>query len=332
MTPASAQPQVYTDLNGLATLRGQARSQSPEATAAAAKQFEGMFIQLMLKSMRDASLGGEGLLDNDQLRLYQDLFDKQIAISMAERKDMGLAYLLLRQIGAKNGEMPSPSAEEGLLMTERSTAIPDVGVAGTRGANQARRPTVSEVKRPEVGPDPAVLAAKPGPDVIASREEFIQTMRPFAEAAGRKLGVAPEVLLAQSALESGWGRRVIRGANGSNSHNLFGIKAHGGWTGRRVTVGTLEYENGVPQRQKAAFRSYSSYAESYLDYADFIRGQPRYSEALKKTHDPVAYMRAIQSAGYATDPHYAAKVISIMQSDAVQSVKFAGDVSINSRG
>ncbi len=332
MTPASAQPQVYTDLQGLASLRNQARNQSPEAAAAAAKQFEGMFIQLMLQSMRDASLGGGGLLDNDQLRLYQDLFDKQLAITMAERKDMGLAYLLLRQIGVKNGEMPPPSAEEGLLMTDRSAAIHDVGVAGARRGGQGRRPAVAEVRRPDTGPDPAVLAAKPGPDVISSREEFIQTMRPFAEAAGRKLGVAPEVLLAQSALESGWGRRMIRGANGANSHNLFGIKAHGGWTGSRVTVGTLEYEHGVPQRQKAAFRSYSSYVESYMDYADFIRGQPRYSEALKKAHDPVAYMRAIQSAGYATDPHYAAKVISIMHSDAVQGVKFAGDVSINSRG
>lgn len=137
-------------------------------------------------------------------------------------------------------------------------------------------------------------------------------LRPHAEQAAARLGVDPQILLAQSALESGWGRHVPRRSDGASSFNLFGIKAHGGWTGDRVAVGTLEYHQGVARRERAAFRAYSSPAESFNDYVDFLHRNPRYRDALTQ-RDSADFIRGLQRAGYATDPRYAAKVLGIQE-------------------
>jgi peptidoglycan hydrolase FlgJ len=145
-----------------------------------------------------------------------------------------------------------------------------------------------------------------------SPEAFVRELWPHAERAGAALGVAPEVLLAQSALETGWGRHVIPRGDGSSSHNLFGIKADTRWNGDRVQVNTLEYVNGVPEQQRAAFRAYQSPAESFADYVDFLQRNPRYRGALAQGSDAEGYLRGLQSAGYATDPAYADKILDIL--------------------
>jgi len=141
--------------------------------------------------------------------------------------------------------------------------------------------------------------------------DFVRSLWPHAREAAAELGVDPRVLLAQAALESGWGRRMPRHADGRPSYNLFGIKADQRWDGERVSSGTLEYRDGVVNREHAAFRAYGSPAESMADYAAFIRGGPRYREALARADDAGAYVQAIADAGYATDPAYAHKVMSI---------------------
>src|SRR3569832_1733952 len=152
---------------------------------------------------------------------------------------------------------------------------------------------------------------------IATREEFVAAMWPAAQASARELGVDPRVLIAQAALETGWGRAVMQHGDGRSSHNLFGIKADNNWSGASVNVATLEYRDGLAAKERANFRSYDSYEQSFADYVDFIKSQPRYREALAHGGDARRYLSELQSAGYATDPRYADKIGSILQGEVL---------------
>jgi flagellar protein FlgJ len=162
-----------------------------------------------------------------------------------------------------------------------------------------------------------------GTPAFATQAEFLDTLRPHAEAAGRRLGVDADLLLAQAALETGWGRGIIQHPDGRSSHNLFGIKADGRWDGPRATVQTLEYEQGIAVRRQAPFRAYGSFAESFRDYADFILGNDRYQPALAQAASPAGYMRALQEAGYATDPQYAEKVLRVWREGVTPRLEVA---------
>ncbi len=283
-----------TDFQGLADLRRMAREESPEAADAAARQFEALFIQMMLKSMRDAMPVDSGI-DGDGVQFYREMFDKQIALEMSQGEGIGLRESLLRDLAPGRGE--AGGAQE-LRMPERrvpaTAAWPAEAVVRNAPTADAEAPAPGRPWRPE------------------SPEAFVRELRPHAEQAGAALGVAPEVLLAQSALETGWGRHVMAHADGSSSHNLFGIKADARWTGPRVHVNTLEYVNGVPERERAAFRAYDSPAASFADYVDFLQGNPRYRTALTRAGDAEGYLQGLQSAGYATDPAYADKILDIL--------------------
>ncbi len=151
-------------------------------------------------------------------------------------------------------------------------------------------------------------------------------MHPYAEKAAKELGVEPKVILAQAALESGWGRSVIRNANGSNSFNLFNIKADKAWQGKQTKLTTLEFDQGIAKKVNAGFRSYDSFEEGFKDYVDFIKNNPRYGEALKKVGNAEHYMHELQRAGYATDPKYANKVMSIYQGNTM--AEFEPDIIV----
>ncbi len=264
---------VYTDFQGLAELRTAAREESPEALRAVAKEFEAIFMQMMLKSMRSANLG-EGIFDSEQSGFYREMFDKQIAIDMAQRQGMGLADVLVRQLSRSGNTAAAGGAET--AASRVATAVP-----------------------------------------FSSPQDFVARLQGPAQASARRLGVAPEVLLAQAALETGWGRQVMRSPDGGSSHNLFGIKAGPDWQGGRVTATTLEYRDGVARKEQAVFRAYDSFAESFDDYADFLQGNPRYREALAQADDARAYLRSLQDAGYATDPAYADKIGNILERDVL---------------
>ncbi len=157
-----------------------------------------------------------------------------------------------------------------------------------------------------------------GEQSIDSPQEFVRRLYPLAERAAERIGVDPRMLLAQSALETGWGRRMIARPDGVSTHNLFGIKADERWSGPRANVNTTEYEDGVVRLEKAAFRSYDSYEDSFNDYVDFLEGNPRYREALNNSHDAESFARHLQEAGYATDPVYARKLTRVMHSNTMQ--------------
>ena len=290
---------IYTSFNGLAELKSSAHEQSPQARKEVARQFEALFIQIMLKSMRDASApGSDG--GSDQLRFYQEMFDQQIALDLARNKSMGLAESFERHLE------PAGSAS-----TQVSLGMPD-----------RKAFTVSHEKSRFLEPQATEKNTDSPTDarwVPATPEEFVQRLWPAAREVAQDLGLEPDVLVAQAALETGWGKNLPTDDNGS-SMNLFGIKADARWQGKRVGVSTLEYREGRMVKERADFRSYASPEESLGDYARFLKDNPRYERALENTGDSHRYLEELQKAGYATDPDYARKIKSIMDSERFMGI------------
>ncbi len=311
---------VYTDLNGLSQLRLQAQSDPDAGLKAVARQFEALFMQMVLKSMREASFG-DPFFDNSQSELYQDMFDKQLTLNMSGGKGIGLAEMLTRQLRSRFGdqlqapENPFSALGQSPQAVSRPDSVP-------RPEPRRLSPLVERAAALKA----AASAAGDEPAVFDSPRDFIRHMRPLAEEAARELGVEPGVLLAQAALETGWGRHISRRADGRSSHNLFNIKAGGDWDGARVSIGTLEYRDGLARRERAAFRAYDSYAESFHDYVDFLRSRPRYRAALEQAGDAEGYVRELHGAGYATDPAYADKILDILQRPMLQAALHEGGV------
>lgn len=297
---------MYTDTQGLSQLKLEARTDSrdPETLRKVAHQFEALFTQMLLKSMRDASFGND-LFESEENNLYRDLYDRQIALLLAKQKGLGIADMLVRQL--------APNVDE-----QRPAGAP---VPGAAAAPVPARPAVG----PAPAPAPRASAA-PAAAAFSAPADFVAALAPHAEAAARELGTRPEALLAIAALETGWGRAIMRSPDGRLSHNLFGIKADRRWDGATVTAQTIEFEDGVAVRRREVFRAYDSYAESFADFARFVRANPRYQEALAQAADPKAFAAALQRAGYATDPAYARKVSAILDGRALEAaLKSGGD-------
>lgn len=267
----------FADPQGLSALRNDAKAQDPAALKEAAKQFESLFTQMLLKSMRAANKSfGESMFESEQTQFYQDMFDDQMAVHMSQGKGLGLADMLVRQL-----QQGAPSAGN------EASATRDVG--------STTRSNSSAVAYP----------------LSASKQDFVRQMLPHAEAAARELGVDPHALLAQAALETGWGKSVPCNAAGECSFNLFGIKAGTQWSGASVNVPTLEFEEGVAVRKVERFRAYESPADSFRDYARLIGGNARYENAVGTGNNVAAFASALQQGGYATDPNYARKLVAV---------------------
>ncbi|HEY7641658.1 MAG TPA: flagellar assembly peptidoglycan hydrolase FlgJ [Steroidobacteraceae bacterium] len=283
----------FADFQGIASLKNDAKTQAPTALKEAARQFESLFTQMLLKSMREAnkSFGEDSLFGSDQADMYQDMFDDQIAMQMSKGKGLGLADMLVRQL-QQNGDIPHF----------------DKAAANTTAAQR-------NGECPHSAPTP----------VASSKDDFLRTMRPHAEQAARELGVDPDALLAQAALETGWGRSVPCNAQGDCSFNLFGIKAGSQWSGSTVNVPTLEFESGIPVRKVERFRAYDSPADSFRDYAALIRDSARYASARGAGDNVEAFAAALQQGGYATDPNYAQKIAAVADEVRARSdaLKFA---------
>jgi peptidoglycan hydrolase FlgJ len=319
---------VYTDFNGLAKLKNQAKNDSKAALQEVAKQFESIFLNNVLKSMREAKLG-DGAMDNEQSQFYKEMYDQQLAIHLSGKPGVGLADLIVKQLGSRDDDADNKKmALEDYL--NRSSSAPKA---------ISERPQQTITHQPhfdantQVTIQPYVQRTNPLPPIaeiplkndealpIRSAEDFVRELHPYAEQAARELGVEPKVILAQAALETGWGRSVIKNSNGSNSFNLFNIKADKSWQGRQAQVPTLEFEKGVAKKVTAGFRSYPSFKESFQDYVSFIKSNPRYGDALKHAGNPANYLRELQQAGYATDPKYADKIMSIYHSEALSGFR-----------
>lgn len=294
---------VYTDFNGLAKLKTQARNNAPEAIKEVAKQFESVFLTMVLKSMREAKLA-DGILDSNQSEFYRDMYDQQLAVHLSGEPGIGLAELIARQLSPKQQETGDKMDAADYLNRSVASAgrVTRKNVAPTNVNSTKSAVQTDNIVEPE----------------ITSKDQFVQQLRPFAEKAAAELGVEANVLLAQAALETGWGKSVIKHGNGRNSFNLFNIKADRSWQGKQASRKTLEFEAGIGRQEIAAFRSYESYRESFDDYVHFIKTNPRYSNAIKMAAKPERYMHELQQAGYATDPKYASKVMRIYRDEAIQ--------------
>jgi flagellar protein FlgJ len=283
---ASTQANTYTDLNALAALKN--APTSPATVKAVSEQVEALFLQMMLKSMRDASEAA-GEPSSNETGMYQDMFDKQVALTLSKRQDLGIARLFERQLGG--GKLPGGQAAGGQAAPAGATS---------RGLkNAATAPTSANL-----------------PERAA---EFVQQVLPTIRQAAAALGVNPLGMLAQAALETGWGQRMPRTAAGNSSLNLFGVKAGGEWSGPRAVADTVEISGGVAKQSRTAFRAYGSVAESVGDFARLLASSPRYREAIAAGADARAYVQNIAKAGYATDPDYGNKLNEVLDSGTLRS-------------
>lgn len=278
------------DPSGLEQLKRKSRDPSAEggqgkALRQAAGQFEAVFMNLLLKSMRE-SLPKDGVMDSETSRTFTGMYDAQIAQKMSE-KGVGLAAMIVRQVEGRSGTQPG--APTGLPPGESV-------------------PTLSKIKSLTMEATREERSANAG-----APREFVQRMWQSARSAEQATGMPAQFILGQAALESGWGRREIRNPDGSTSHNLFGIKAGSSWKGATVDAVTTEYTGGIARKVTEKFRAYSSYAESFADYARLITNNPRYAETLSAGPDAAKFARSLQSAGYATDPNYANKLTRVIE-------------------
>lgn len=294
MTDGPANVSFFADPKGLSALRSDAKAQDPAALKEVAKQFESLFTQMLLKNMREANRSlsnGDSLFGSDQADFYQDMFDQQLAVHLSQGEGLGLADMLVRQLA---------------------------GAGGTR--HEARGASQSGSDSAISGSSLTPQASRPSPP-SSSKSAFIRQMLPYAKEAARELGVDPQALVAQAALETGWGKSVPCNNVGECSYNLFGIKAGSSWSGATVNVPTLEFEEGVAVRKVDRFRAYESPADSFRDYARLIRNNPRYEAALNAGSDVAGFATALQNGGYATDPRYAEKITAVARE--VQRLKIA---------
>ncbi|MCK6262649.1 flagellar assembly peptidoglycan hydrolase FlgJ [Vibrio sp. ZSDE26] len=289
------------DIAGLDKLRQQAVSgdeaDDKAALTAAAKQFEAIFTSMLFKSMRDANSSFEsGLMDSQNQQFYRQMLDDQMSSELSSSGSLGLADMIVAQLSTGTIENQNAAAQNANF-----EEIMDK-VQKNRDLRESAPVTASATE----------TAKSAQPTSFDSPESFVASMKPYATQAAKALGVDSSLLLAQAALETGWGQKITQNSNGS-SNNLFNIKADRSWKGDKVATQTLEYHSGVPVKEHAAFRSYDSFQDSFNDYVRFLNQNPRYSTALQQTGSSEAFIHGIHKAGYATDPLYAEKILNVKQ-------------------
>lgn len=292
---------VAFDANGLNNLKQAARENSPEAIKEVAKQFEAIFMNMMLKSMREAS-PQDSPFDNEQSRTFTTMLDQQLTTNLSS-KGLGLADILARQL-SKGGYTADNAMEQ--AVTDKTTS-PDThsNLRPDLTGNPFLNNIANTLKQNNAGTQPSALNG--------SATYFKNRMASHAETASQSTGIPAHLMLGQAALESGWGKREIKAADGTPSNNLFGIKATGNWNGKVVEATTTEYVHGIKQKRIEKFRAYDSYADSFKDFANLMQNNPRYENVMENLHSPHGYAQAMQKAGYATDPDYATKLASVIQ-------------------
>jgi len=321
-TPGVLDQRLSFDVQGVDALRRTLHNSPDEGMKQAAKQFEALFMQMVLKSMRDAT-PTEGLFGNQQEKMFTSMLDQQLTQNLSG-KGLGLADAMYAQLSrhlpdatpqatplaTPNGFQPAP------LVPTRPMATSAPKLAMLTPMSSA----TTDPARPPIAPKDLSLYEETAGKATLSRsvysqahvEQFVSNLLPEAQRASQESGVPAQLIMAQAALESGWGRREIRADDGRASFNIFGIKAGKGWTGRVAETTTTEFVNGVAQKTRAAFRAYDSYEAAFSDYAKLINNNPRYDNVrAAKTADEAAH--GLQQSGYATDPQYSSKLIRIMK-------------------
>ncbi|MGS0673893.1 flagellar assembly peptidoglycan hydrolase FlgJ [Shewanella sp. 125m-1] len=370
----------FLDLGGLDSLRSRAQKDETSALKEVAQQFEGIFVQMLMQSMRDANavFESDSPMNSQYTKFYEQMHDQQMSLNLSGEGMLGLADLMVQQLDPANSPLTPASVLRGDINGGSKAAaltmdkpdmlqMPASGISGSDAMarpvspliaqTQARQSSVSlnsasleqsAVTQASSTPQAltssaqsqtldAVLSGKVLPSAASnadksqanftSQDEFVARLYPHAEKAAQALGTTPEVLIAQSALETGWGQKMVKGHQGQQSNNLFNIKADNRWQGEKASVSTLEYEQGIAVKQRANFRVYDDIGQSFNDFVSFVSNGERYQDAMNQAANPQAFIRSLQDAGYATDPKYADKVIQVMKTitrdfnDVLQGVK-----------
>lgn len=400
---ASGDSQAYTDLNRLAQLKtGDKNSQGNIRKVA--QEFESLFMNEMLKSMRSANevFAKDNPMNSEAGKQYQDMYDQQLSVSLSRSgHGIGLADMLVKQMDKMQGvrhtggnpfaqaqttdaaasataaagdansasqslasnsrqqsrslwsssgkplPVPEVGRDDRAALNARRLALPsrlsdrlaaragDNGVAASSSGQPLARDNwrqdsayATQQDAGEASADSAKLSLKPGKPMFASADDFVATMMPMAERAAKRIGVDPRYLVAQAALETGWGKKMIVQRDGSSSHNLFGIKSGSGWSGDSAKAVTSEYSAGQQVKEVASFRAYNSFEQSFQDYVSFLQNNDRYQGALGSASRPDQFVKELQRAGYASDPQYARKVSQIAkQMQVYQAVAMADSPS-----
>lgn len=300
------------DVTSAQDLRAQFKKDPQQGLKAAAQQFETLFLQMVMKSMRDAT-PQDGMLDSDSTRFYNGLLDQQMAQNLSTGgKGVGFARLIEQQLG-RNMVSAEGQAAPGAPANAAGNALP-LTAADARHLQYTQVPSrlpTSSAYPSAVNLAPNSATGTAASDAPVSSKEFVNRVWPNAVEASRSTGIPPQFLVAQAALESAWGRGEIRRSDGSTSYNLFGIKAGKSWNGATVDATTTEYVDGQAQQKIEKFRAYGSYDEAFRDYASLLRSNPRYSGVIG-SQDGAEFAKGLQKAGYATDPAYAEKLSRII--------------------
>ncbi len=290
------------DANGLNNLKQAAKENSPEAIKDVAKQFEAIFMNMMLKSMRDATTQ-DSPFDNEQSRTFTSMLDQQLSTNLSS-KGLGLADVLAKQLSKVSHAVTNTM--EQAVSGDTNTVGKGSLIDSIFGHDISKSTPVKSGH----GIQPASSQVHP---LNGDSKYFHQRMSEHAAEASRATGVPAHLMLGQAALESGWGKREIMSPDGTSSRNLFGIKATSDWKGKVVEATTTEYVHGIKQKRIEKFRAYDSYADSFKDFANLITSSPRYKQVVENLHDIHSYAQAMQKSGYATDPHYASKLAGVIQ-------------------
>ena len=329
---------AYLDFSQFNELKRSHRKDAEAGMQATARQLEGVFLNMMLKSMRqaNASFGEGSYLSGRESETYRDMYDQQMAQTLSAGRGIGLAEMIVRQMrqmekgkiqqaeNNTNEQQQANSTQKSFgIDTYRARAMPALlrkDLSALDKAQMAQDAQKTTVEAQVFAP--ASSAAKERQAVADSWQspaEFVDAILPHAQRAASKLNVDPMAIVAQAVLETGWGQRVMQDAKGEYSFNLFGIKASAGWGGNTVSKQTLEYRNGIAAREVAAFRSYASIESAFDDYVRFLQENPRYQSALEKNKEAKQWGFELQKAGYATDPNYGNKIASLLKSDILQA-------------
>ncbi len=335
---------IYNDLHSLDRIRQQAKNDQRSAIKAAAKEFEAFFMNMMLKSMRQASevIGDDSMFGSQQEKMFVGMLDEQLSVDLSQKGNLGIAELLTRDLLGENSKIDSNTVLTNLINKANFATIPNsaqetaeaevMNQPNTMGIEQQnyldKMSKASDIDSVKSDPQTASLthvvnsesnnnavsavSAEKKP-LFASAESFISQLLPTAEKVSKSLGVDPRLLLAQAALETGWGQYIMHDQSGTPSFNLFGIKGGNDWQGQSLKADTLEVEQGTFVKRQEKFRMYQSFEQSFQDYVNFVKSSPRYQQAVEAVESATDYIKKLQESGYATDPNYAEKIINIYE-------------------
>lgn len=303
---------LAADVRGAQDLRAQFKTDPEAAVKTAAQEFEALFLQMVMKSMR-ATTSQDSFMESDSSRFFTGMLDQQMAQDLSRTGTVGLAEMLEAQLSRQINPSSAGQAAAAYGDVERLSMMAPRGQGAGMGL---RGSTGSSADRlAQLGASAGTAGTQPG--TPQTPKEFVEQVWPHAVEASRSTGIPPQFLVAHAALESGWGKRDIRNQDGSSSNNLFGIKAGKSWQGATTETMTTEYVDGAPVKQKEVFRAYASYAESFKDYANLLRNNNRYG-AVIGSQDGTEFAKRLQQAGYATDPAYAEKLAGIINGSTLR--------------